>query len=80
MLDQTMDSVMSRLRGDFPSWKEDDFLLFCFTAAGFSSTTISALMGKEKSVIYNRVWRLKGSISASDSPQKEFFLSALEKK
>lgn len=80
MLDQTMDSVMSRLRGDFPSWKEDDFLLFCFTAAGFSSTTISALMGKEKSVIYNRVWRLKGRISASDSPQKEFFLSALEKK
>lgn len=34
MLDQTMDSVMSRLRAEFPSWKEDDFLLFCFTAAG----------------------------------------------
>ena len=80
MLDQTMDNVMTRLRGDFPSWKEDDFLLFCFTAAGFSSTTISALMSKEKSVVYNRVWRLKGRISASDSPQKEFFLSALEKK
>jgi len=80
MLDQTMDSVMSRLRAEFPSWKEDDFLLFCFTAAGFSSTTISALMGKDKSVIYNRVWRLKGRISASDSPQKEFFLSALDKK
>lgn len=46
MLDQTMDNVMSRLRGDFPSWKEDDFLLFCFTAAGFSSTTISALDGQ----------------------------------
>ena len=80
MLDQTMDNVMARLRGDFPFWKEDDFLLFCFTAAGFSSTTISALMGKEKSVVYNRVWRLKGRISSSDSPQKDFFLSALEKK
>ncbi len=80
MLDQTMDGVMTRLRSDFPSWKEDDFLLFCFTAAGFSSTTISALMGKEKSVVYNRVWRLKGRISSSDSPQKDFFLSALEKK
>lgn len=80
MLDQTMDGVMDRLRADFPSWKEDDFLLFSFTAAGFSSTTISALMGKEKSVVYNRVWRLKGRISSSDSPQKEFFLSALEKK
>ncbi len=80
MLDQTMDGVMTRLRTDFPSWKEDDFLLFSFTAAGFSSTTISALMGKEKSVVYNRVWRLKGRVSSSDSPQKEFFLSALEKK
>lgn len=80
MLDQTMDNVMTRLRAEFPSWKEDDFLLFCFTAAGFSSTTISALMGKEKSVVYNRVWRLKGRISSSDSPQKDFFLSALEKK
>lgn len=80
MLDQTMDGVMSRLRAEFPFWKEEDFLLFCFTAAGFSSTTISALMSKEKSVIYNRVWRLKGRISSSDSPQKEFFLSALEKK
>ena len=80
MLDQTMDNVMTRLRADFPSWKEDDFLLFSFTAAGFSSTTISALMGKEKSVVYNRVWRLKGRISASGSPQKDFFLSALEKK
>ena len=80
MLDQTMDNVMARLRGDFQSWKEDDFRLFSFTAAGFSSTTISALMGKEKGVVYNRVWRLKGRISSSDSPQKEFFLSALEKK
>lgn len=80
MLDQTLDGVMTRLRTDFPSWKEDDFLLFSFSAAGFSSTTISALMGKEKSVVYNRVWRLKGRISSSDSPQKEFFLSALEKK
>lgn len=80
MLDQTMDGVMSSLRSSFPSWKEDDFLLFSFVAAGFSSTTISALMGKEKGVIYNRVWRLKGRISSSDSPQKEIYLAALEKK
>lgn len=80
MLDQTMDGVMSALRSSFPSWKEDDFLLFSFVAAGFSSTTVSALFGKEKSVIYNRVWRLKGRISSSDSPRKSFFLQALERK
>lgn len=78
MLDETKDGVMTKLRREFPTWKEDDFLLYSFTAAGFSSTTISALMEKEKSVIYNRVWRLKGRISNSDSSLKEFFLKCLE--
>ena len=78
MLDETKDGVMTKLRREFPGWKDDDFLLYSFTAAGFSSTTISALMEKEKSVIYNRVWRLKGRISNSDSPLKEFFLKCLD--
>ena len=78
MLDETKDGVMTKLRREFPTWKDDDFLLYSFTAAGFSSTTISALMEKEKSVIYNRVWRLKGRISNSDSSLKEFFLKCLE--
>ena len=78
MLDESKDGVMTKLRAEFPSWKEDDFLLYSFTAAGFSSTTISALMEKEKNVIYNRVWRLKGRISNSGSPLKEFFIRCLE--
>ena len=77
-LDRRFDGVMTRLRAEFPSWKEEDFQLYAFTAAGFSSTTISALMEKEKSVIYNRVWRLKGRISNSSSEQKDFFLRCLE--
>jgi len=78
MLDKSKDGVMTKLRAEFPSWKEEDFQLYGFSAAGFSSTTISALMEKEKSVIYNRVWRLKGRISNSDSTLKDFFLSCLD--
>ena len=78
MLDRRMGGVMTKLRSDFPSWKEEDFQLYAFTAAGFSSTTISALMEKEKSVIYNRVWRLKGRISNSSSELKDFFLRCLD--
>ncbi len=78
MLDASKDGVMTKLRKEFPSWKEDDFLLYSFAASGFSSTTISALMEKEKRVVYNRVWRLKGRISNSESPLKEFFLGCLE--
>ncbi len=77
MLDSRKDGVMTKLRAEFPSWKEEDFQIYAFTAAGFSSTTISALMEKEKSVIYNRVWRLKGRISNSSSEQKDFFLRCL---
>ena len=78
MLDGTKDGVMTKLRTAFPSWKEEDFQLYAFTAAGFSSTTISALMEKEKSVIYNRVWRLKGRITNSDAEDKGLFLRCLE--
>ncbi|MBQ6254140.1 MAG: hypothetical protein IJK05_05785 [Bacteroidales bacterium] len=77
-LDARHDGVMTKLRAEFPNWKEEDFQLYSFTAAGFSSTTISALMEKEKSVIYNRVWRLKGRISNSESPLKEYFLTCLD--
>lgn len=78
MLDSTRDGVMTKLREEFPGWKQEDFLLYSFAASGFSSTTISTLMEKEKNVIYNRIWRLKGRISNSDSPEKEFFLRCLE--
>lgn len=77
MLDKTNDGVMTKLRSEFQAWKEEDFQLYGFTAAGFSSTTISALMEKEKNVIYNRVWRLKGRISNSGSEYKDFFLRCL---
>ncbi len=79
MLDDSCDGVMAKLREEFPSWKEEDFLLYSFAASGFSSTTISTLMGKEKGVIYNRIWRLKGRLANSGSPLKDFFLSWLGK-
>ncbi len=77
-LDKRENGVMTKLRSEFSSWKEEDFQLYAFTAAGFSTTTISALMEKEKSVIYNRVWRLKGRISNSASEEKDFFLACLD--
>ena len=69
---------MTKLRSEFPSWKEDDFLLYSFVASGFSRTTISALVGKDKSVVYNRVWRMKGRIANSGSPLKDFFLGCID--
>ena len=78
-LDQRTDGVMKRLRAAFPKWKDEDFLLYLFTASGFSATTISTLLEKDKPYVYNRLYRLKERIKASSSPNSEDFLACLEK-
>ena len=78
-LNDSHDRVMKRLRTAFPKWKEEDYLLYMFTVAGFSSTTISTLLEKDKPFVYNRVYRLKERIKASDSPDRDFLLLQLEK-
>ena len=80
-LEQSLNSrysdVMTHLRTSFPSWKEEDFLLYCFAASGFSSTTISTLLEKDKPYVYNRIYRIKERIKNSDTTDKELFLSLL---
>lgn len=78
MLDRNLNGVMTKLRAEFPAWKTEDYLLYGFTAAGFSSTTISTLLRMEKSVVYNRLYRLKGRISESKSTLRDFFLECLD--
>ena len=78
-LDERTDGVMKRLRTAFPKWKDEDFLLYLFTASGFSATTISTLLEKDKPYVYNRLYRIKERIKASSSPETEEFLSCLGK-
>ena len=78
-LDQRTDGVMRRLRAAFPKWKEEDFLLYLFTASGFSAMTISTLLEKDKPYVYNRLYRLKERIKALESSDREDFLACLEK-
>lgn len=77
-LDDQCDGLMRRLRAAFPRWKEEDFLLYMFAASGFSSTTISTLLEKDKPYVYNRIYRLKERIKLSDHPDRDFFLAGLE--
>lgn len=78
-LDDSREQVMTRLRAAFPGWKQEDYLLYLFTASGFSSATLSALLEKDKPYVYNRVYRLKERIKASEVPDKQFFLTCLER-
>ena len=61
-LNATQDNVVSKLRADHPEFKEEEVRLFCYISAGFTPTMISVLLKKDKSVVYNRVSRLKAKI------------------
>ena len=78
-LNDSHDQVMKRLRAACPKWKEEDYLLYMFTVAGFSSTTISTLLEKDKPYVYNRLYRIKERIKASEAPDRDFLLLQLEK-
>ena len=78
-LNERTGDIMKRLRSSFPKWKDEDFLLYLFTASGFSATTISTLLEKDKPYVYNRLYRLKERIKASAGPDREEFLACLEK-
>ncbi|MBO4634128.1 MAG: hypothetical protein J5669_02015 [Bacteroidales bacterium] len=78
-LNKRHDGVMTRLKSAYPKWRDEDYLLYMFAASGFSSTTISTLLEKDKPYVYNRLYRLKERIKSSDTTDRALFLACLEK-
>ena len=78
-LNSRYDGIMAKLRDTFPTWKEEDYLLYMFTASGFSSTTISTLLEKDKPYVYNRLYRLKERLKNVGSEDRDFLLGQLER-
>ncbi len=64
VLNSEYDNIMCRLRCELPQLKEEEYRLYSCVKAGFSATTIAVLLGKEKSVVYNRISRLKRKIAS----------------
>lgn len=77
-VDAAHDGAASKLRAQLPGCKEDDVRLFVLAASGFSRTAMATLLDKEKGVVNNRLWRLKGRIADSDAPDKELLAGCLE--
>ena len=78
-LNESRDNVMKRLKAALPTVKEEDYLLYMFTVAGFSSTTISTLLEKDKPYVYNRLYRLKERLKNVGSEDRDFLLGQLER-
>ena len=68
LIDSLHANIMSRFRQAHPALKEKDVRLYCYLAAGFSTATIAVLLGKDKSVVYNRISRLKKQINEEFLP------------
>ena len=77
-VDAAHDNAAAKLRAQLPACKEDDVKLFVLAASGFSRTTMATLMDKEKGVVNNRLWRLKGRIADASCPDGELLLTCLE--
>ena len=77
-VDAARDGAAAKLRAQLPNCKEEDVKLFVLAASGFSRTAMATLMDKEKGVVNNRLWRLKGRIEESSAPDRELLRSCLE--
>ena len=78
-LDESYGGIIARLRAQLPKLKEEDIRLYVYVASGFSSTAISTILEREKNIVYNRIYRLKGKIDASEAENKAEFLDFLSK-
>ena len=72
------DGAVSKLRAQLPRCKEEDVRIFVLAASGLSRTAMATILEKEKGVVNNRLWRLKGRIADADLPDKELLLACLE--
>lgn len=72
------DGAVDKLRSQLPRCKDEDVKLFVLAASGLSRTAMATILEKEKGVVNNRLWRLKGRIADSDAADKALLLGCIE--
>ena len=74
-VDEIHDNLMSDLRKELPSLKEDDYRLYLYSVLGFSLPVITLFLKKDSiSQIYSRKKRLKAKINTLNSDKSARFL------
>ncbi len=71
------DNLMADFKNDFPDIKNEEYGLFLYSVAGFSSRAISVFLGKEISWVYLHKSRLKSRIRKSGCPNSERYVASL---
>ena len=77
MIDKYLDGLMTKLRSDFPQFKDKDFRLIALFIIGFSGKTIASIMGISVGTVYTYKNRFKQEVGNLDSPNKDIYLELL---
>ncbi|MCM1332646.1 MAG: hypothetical protein NC248_08560 [Bacteroides sp.] len=72
------DNIATNFKTDFPGLPQRDYILFLYSAAGFSRQAISYLMGDSVDVVSNRKTRLKKRFASFEGKNKEQYLEAMK--
>jgi hypothetical protein len=71
------DNILQKLKSDFPSMLDNEYRLFCYLSAGFTTQAICLFLNCNTNAVYNRISRLRKKIKDSSSVNKEQFLKYL---
>lgn len=74
-LNEDIDDIMKKLRGDFPEFSEKQFRFLAYIIAGFDASSLSFLLNTSKNNVWVRKSRLKDKIFNSASLHKDLFSS-----
>ncbi len=78
VVNEDMNGIMDHFREDFPAFNEEDYRLFCYYVAGFSTKTIFIIVRDSSAdAIYMRKSRMKKTIQESDCPRRSYYLEFL---
>lgn len=78
-VDEYLGGVMTLLRMEVPTLKEDDVVFLSLVFAGFSVRAVCLIIGIKYKNFYLRKSRLVKKISNSGAPHLDFFLNKLGK-
>lgn len=71
-------NIITSFKSDFPNLKEADYLLFLYTALGFSISAIALFLKEDKlDAVYNRKARLKSKIRKFNPEQANSYITIL---
>lgn len=65
--------VMTKLREEFPTLKEEEYRLLCYVFAGFSNQAIAVFTKSESGTVATRKSRLKSKILNSNTQNRDLF-------